>query len=69
MLVATIRLCEVKSGQSAECSTLAPKYEPLNENERLQWKVENTIHTFFTALMGGMVGTLIAIMLFLLNQR
>jgi len=48
---------------------MTQKYEPLDDNERLQWKVENTIHTFFTVLMGGITGTLIAIVLFLLNQR
>ena len=44
-------------------------YEPLDDNERLRWKVENTIHTFFTAVAGGIVGTLIAIILFLLRLQ
>jgi hypothetical protein len=43
--------------------------QELDDNERLRWKVENTIHTFFTAMLGGIVGTLIAIVVFLLNLR
>ena len=35
----------------------------------LQWNIEKTIHTFFTAVLGGIVGTLIAITWFLMNQQ
>ena len=48
---------------------MTDKYEPLTDNERLRWRIENTVHTFFTAMIGGVVGTLIAILLFLLNLR
>jgi len=41
---------------------------PLDENERLQWNIEKTIHTFFTAMLGGVVGTLIVIIWLLKSQ-